>query len=68
MQRRQLGLLDCGQTDDDYGFGIVEGGWRVELQVERGILRKAEAGNVLVLRGAEQAGEVDQIDHGADIG
>jgi hypothetical protein len=67
MKWRELGLLDRGQTNDDDRFGLVEGGRRVEPQTERRTLWKAESGNLLVLRRAQHADEVNEINNCADI-
>ena len=62
------GLLDGGQADDDDGFGVDEGGWGVEAEVEGLSLWKSDGGDVLVLGGVEVAHEADEIDQGADVG
>lgn len=65
MKRRQLGLLNGRQTDDNDRFGFVEGGRRVKPQTERRTLREAESGNVLVLRCAQQYVEGVAYEDGA---
>jgi len=66
-QRGRNGFLDGGKADDEYGLGIVEGGWRVETEIEGFCLGEGDGGDVLVLRGVEAGGEADEIDDGADV-
>jgi len=60
-------LLDGGETDDQHGFGIVEGRWRVQAEVEGFGLREGDGGDVLVLRCVEAGSESDKIYYGADV-
>ena len=67
-QRRRCGGLNCGKSNDDDRFRIVEGRRCIEPQVEALSLGKRNGGNVLVLCRVESAHNVDQIDNSPDIG
>ena len=49
-------------------FGIVEGGWGVEAEVEGVAVGEGDGGDVLVFGGVEGAGDADEVDDGADVG
>ncbi len=57
-----------GQADHDDGLGIDERDRRVQLEVQRGVLRKAQAGDVLVFGRVQGADQMDQVHHGPDVG
>ena len=67
-QGRRDRLLDGGQADDDDGLGVVEGGRRVEAEVESLALGEGDGRDVLVLRGVERGKDTAEIDDGSDIG
>ena len=75
---RWNGFLDGGEADDDDRFGVVEGGWGVEAEVERGWSSRRRGGRP---RGRQWRGCIgtcavwrplrgcaDEIDEGADVG
>jgi hypothetical protein len=66
-QRRGDRGLDGGEADDDDGFGVVEGGGRVEAEVESFAVREGDGWDVLILGGVEATHEADKIDDGADV-
>ncbi len=62
------GFLDGGEPDDDDGFGVSEGWWRVEAEVEALLIGKCDGRDVLVLGGVQTAEDAGQVDDGADVG
>jgi hypothetical protein len=67
LKRGKNSLLDGGEANDDDGVRLVKGGRGVETEVKGGTLGESEAGDVLELRGAEHADDVDGINDGTDI-
>ncbi len=61
FERRENGLLNGGQADDDDRLRLVERRRHIEPEVERLAFGEAEAGDVLILRGAQAGDELDGV-------
>ncbi len=67
FERREDGFLDGGQADDDDRLRLVERRRHVEPEIERLAFGEAEAGDVLILRGAKAGDELHGVYDRPDI-